>query len=144
MRNNQKGFSAVEGLLILAIVALVAFTGWYAMNAKKRANTNLDNASKTSQTTLTKEQSAQAEVVKIEQAVRRSDASLAKAGAEVPFKVEEINGDNAKGTIGSGASATTYVVHRTGGNWEVIAKGTKPSKEVGLKYNLPAGWYSAE
>ena len=33
MKNNQKGFSAVEGLLILVIVGLMGLVGWFVYNS---------------------------------------------------------------------------------------------------------------
>jgi len=46
---NQKGFSAVEGLLILVIVAIIGGTGYFVMSTQKKTNTNLDNAAQSSQ-----------------------------------------------------------------------------------------------
>jgi hypothetical protein len=41
---NQGGFSAVEGLLIFIIVAIIAGTGWYVMSANNKTNDTLNNA----------------------------------------------------------------------------------------------------
>ncbi|OGL39984.1 hypothetical protein A3J32_03040 [Candidatus Saccharibacteria bacterium RIFCSPLOWO2_02_FULL_46_7] len=38
MKKNQSGFSVVEGLLILVIVALLGGAGWYAYNASNKAD----------------------------------------------------------------------------------------------------------
>ncbi|MBX4201449.1 hypothetical protein KW803_00935 [Candidatus Saccharibacteria bacterium] len=51
MKNNQKGFGAVEGLLILVIVGIIGFVGWYVWNAKNDADNKLDAANNTSQLT---------------------------------------------------------------------------------------------
>lgn len=48
--NNQSGFTVVEGLLILVIVGVLGFTGWYVMNSKK-------NVDKTNQQTVAASQS---------------------------------------------------------------------------------------
>lgn len=45
---TQKGFSAVEGLLILVIVGLLSFTGWYVYNSQKSANNIYSKSQKTS------------------------------------------------------------------------------------------------
>ena len=37
---NQHGYSAVEALLILVALALVAFVGWYVHHATTAANTS--------------------------------------------------------------------------------------------------------
>lgn len=43
MRNN-KGFSVVEGLLILIIVGILGFTGWYVYDARNKTTDSLVNA----------------------------------------------------------------------------------------------------
>lgn len=40
MRINQKGFTAIEGLLIAVVVALVGFTGFYIYNTNKKVDQN--------------------------------------------------------------------------------------------------------
>jgi hypothetical protein len=45
---NQKGFSAVEGLLILVIVGLLGFVGWYVWSTGNKTRDNLDKAAKSS------------------------------------------------------------------------------------------------
>lgn len=39
MKNNQKGFGAVEALIIVVIVGLVGFGGWYVWNARAETDT---------------------------------------------------------------------------------------------------------
>jgi hypothetical protein len=51
MKKNQKGFSAVEGLLILVIAGLIGFVGWYVWQAKNNADDNLSSATETSNST---------------------------------------------------------------------------------------------
>ncbi len=50
---NSKGFSAVEGLLILIIVGMIAGVGWYVWHSKNVANSSYNNAASTSTTTNT-------------------------------------------------------------------------------------------
>src|SRR3989344_2360709 len=45
---NQKGFSLVEGLLILVIVGLLGGTGWYVWNARTKTTDTLNNTDKAS------------------------------------------------------------------------------------------------
>lgn len=40
MRKNQKGFSAIEGLLILVIVGIIGGTGWYVWDRNNSESTN--------------------------------------------------------------------------------------------------------
>jgi type II secretory pathway pseudopilin PulG len=47
MARNQKGFTAVEALLIMIIVAMLGGVGWYVWHSQRTANKNLDDASNT-------------------------------------------------------------------------------------------------
>lgn len=38
MRTNHLGFSNIEGLLIVVIVGIIGFSGWYVYSADKNAN----------------------------------------------------------------------------------------------------------
>jgi hypothetical protein len=51
MNKNQKGFSPVEGLLILVIVGLIGFVGWFVWHSKN--NTNSTNMKATTNTVTT-------------------------------------------------------------------------------------------
>lgn len=44
---NTRGFTLIEGLLILVIVGLVGGTGWYVWHAKENTNKNLNMAAQT-------------------------------------------------------------------------------------------------
>lgn len=48
MTKKQKGFTLVEGLLILTIASLIGFTGWYAWHSKNNAYKALAAADKAS------------------------------------------------------------------------------------------------
>lgn len=50
--NNHKGFSLVEGLLILVIVGLLGGAGWYVWNAKHKTDKNFNNADSASSSTF--------------------------------------------------------------------------------------------
>lgn len=44
---TQKGFSAVEGLLLVVIAGLIGFVGWYVYHVKNQTSTTYDNSAKT-------------------------------------------------------------------------------------------------
>lgn len=48
MKNNQKGFGALEGLLILIIIGLLGFTGYYVYHTKNNTDKTLNTAANTS------------------------------------------------------------------------------------------------
>jgi len=56
MKKNQKGFSVVEGLLVLVIVGIIGFVGWYVWQSKQKANNF--NSSSPSQQQTTRETSS--------------------------------------------------------------------------------------
>lgn len=52
--NNQKGFAAVEAILILVIVAMIAGVGYYVWHSNQQTKATLDEASKSAQNSLAK------------------------------------------------------------------------------------------
>jgi predicted lipoprotein with Yx(FWY)xxD motif len=44
LKKSQRGFAAVEALLIIVIVGLIAFVAWYAFNTKSSTDETLNNA----------------------------------------------------------------------------------------------------
>ena len=54
MKNNQKGFGAVEALLILILLSILGFTGYYVYHTSKDANSSYDNASTSNNATAQK------------------------------------------------------------------------------------------
>ncbi len=53
MKNEQKGFVYIEGLLILVIVGLISFVGWYVWHSKQVTNALLTSATSISSSTPT-------------------------------------------------------------------------------------------
>jgi hypothetical protein len=47
MKINQKGFGAVEGLLILILVSILGFTGYYVYHSRNNATSTYNNAAST-------------------------------------------------------------------------------------------------
>ena len=45
LKNNQYGFGAIEGLLVLVVIAIIGFTGWYVWHAKQTTDKNLTSGS---------------------------------------------------------------------------------------------------
>ena len=53
-KTNQRGYSPIEIVLVIVIVGLIAFIGWYVFHTKSDINTTLGNA-ESGQTQLTKQ-----------------------------------------------------------------------------------------
>lgn len=45
---NQRGFSTVEGVLVVVALALIGFVGWYVYHTRQNSNKALDAANNTS------------------------------------------------------------------------------------------------
>lgn len=58
MRINQKGLAVIEGILILAIVGIIAGAGYFVYQAQNKAKDTLDKASQTSQSAIPKKKTA--------------------------------------------------------------------------------------
>jgi type II secretory pathway pseudopilin PulG len=57
LNRNQKGFSAVETIIVIVIVALIGFVGWYVWSAKKKTDNSLAAASSGSNSQTSQKQS---------------------------------------------------------------------------------------
>ncbi len=64
MHKKQNGFSAIEAVLILVIVAMIGFTGWYVWHAKQSADKTL-TADSSSTPSFKKKSSTQSSTAKI-------------------------------------------------------------------------------
>jgi len=49
LNRDQAGFSAVETILIIVIVAIVGFVGWFVYHSKQNSDKALDAATSTNQ-----------------------------------------------------------------------------------------------
>jgi hypothetical protein len=61
-KSYQSGFAAIEAVLVLVIVGILSFTGWFVWNAKQNADTSLENADKANSSESTKKTAAKDEV----------------------------------------------------------------------------------
>ena len=53
LKSNQDGISAIEGVLVLLIVVIVVFTGWYVYNSNKKTNSLYNSANQNLQSAAT-------------------------------------------------------------------------------------------
>jgi hypothetical protein len=161
IKNKQDGFGVVEALLAVIALALVVFVVFYVVNAQKDSNKDANNAkSASSGTTDLKSKDDHAvrngatPVASDEDQIIAAAKSYNKDGwvlTKATVAVKEIKGDNARGTITQAGTDSndpgiggSFIAHKSNGTWEVVFFGQEAAgKDVGTKYNLPAGWYDA-
>lgn len=56
MKNNQKGFSLVEGMLLVLVIAVVGFGGYYVWNQQQKKDTSSQPSPTSSESTNTSEE----------------------------------------------------------------------------------------
>lgn len=156
-QNNQKGFTLVEGLLVVLVLTAIVGVGFYVMNANKDDK----NAETSSRTTKLKTEAKSANKKETEdtQPQKSDEVQIIEAakkagienfdGSRTPVetaKVDGIVGNNAKGSAGYGTESGgyMYIAHKTDGNWEIVYTGQKPGSDIGEKYKLPTDWYNTE
>lgn len=81
IHKDQRGFSVVEGFLVLVIIGLVAFIGWYVWHSKNATDKTLSSANKSSSSAVAKSTSPKQPVGSLDdakaQAVKTGDGLLA-------------------------------------------------------------------
>ena len=138
---NQDGFGVVESLLVIIIVLLVGFIGYYVyhnQNATDDSATKLTAATKTAATTpqLSDEEQIVAAVKAYTGAGDQSSATVT---------VRDIVGDNAQGSVGGSEGGAAFIAHKANGSWQVVFEGQEAAgSDIGQKYNLPADWYTTD
>lgn len=55
-KKNSNGFGALEGLLVIVLVGIIGFAGWYVWNAKESTDKTIAATNKTSQTMANRKQ----------------------------------------------------------------------------------------
>ncbi|MDB5164931.1 MAG: hypothetical protein JWL89_557 [Candidatus Saccharibacteria bacterium] len=138
---DQKGFSLVEGLLVIIAVALVAFVGYYVYHAQSQTNKTYSVASKVAQSTPKKSASSKSSTT----VVPASDANLqvyliktcsSNEGAAVNAMFanksqQTVETDNYKlegnyaisnvnCTLTNGTQLSTEFLKYSGGNWALV------------------------
>ena len=90
LKNNQSGFGTAETLLVVVIVAIVAFVGWYVYNSNKTASKTLSNATQVSNAANPKFAKAPVKAVSSTTAAQAgSQAKLIQTSLEAYFKVNK-------------------------------------------------------
>lgn len=148
---NQTGFSAVEGLLLVVILAIIGGTGFYIYHTSNKSGDVINEASSASQSAASGviiKNSDRTAIIAAVKAYKVTPAS-APTGATQPdvVKISQVIGSNAKGTFGfsNGGGGGTFIANKSNGNWSVIFEGQQlPGKDLGTKYNLPKSWYSSQ
>jgi uncharacterized protein (UPF0333 family) len=145
MKNNQKGFGAVEGLLLIIIVLLVGFIGYYVYHTRNNTNLTYDRAASSINSTSKVQSTSNkpTDEASIIAAVKARNPDT----PNLQVTVTAYQGQFAKGTAhgDEGGSGFAFIAKKDNGTWSVIFVGQElPSKAAGQKYGMPAGWYSTD
>ncbi|MDB5170524.1 MAG: hypothetical protein JWO35_218 [Candidatus Saccharibacteria bacterium] len=101
MKKNQDGFSAVETVLILVIVGLIGFVGWYVYNSKNKSDATLDQASKSSQTSTPTKKTDAESAVKLSETYTDPSGFTLKYPADWQFAAKGSKSADGQGEFGS-------------------------------------------
>jgi hypothetical protein len=152
IKRNQNGFGLVEVFLILILVSVIGFAGWYVGN--RNANNKKDD--KVSAQPTPQQQAAQPETKGPEgtPAQQVDDEPLIIAAvkaknpnfANIQVYLKEIKNNFARGAAGApDEGGFAFIAKKENGSWSVVFQGQQnPGKADGAKYGLPEGWYSTE
>ena len=148
---NQNGFTAIEGILLVLLLAGIGAAGYFAYQA--RQNKPSYSAAQVTQKPKTNTQVSTASDVsekdQIIAAVKASGTADGNGNVSYPTQVtvKDIAGDNAQGSASAGESGSGYgwIAHHSNSKWTVVYKGQQaPGKDIGQQYNLPSDWYSSD
>jgi cytoskeletal protein RodZ len=129
---DQKGFSVIEALLILVVVGILGFTGWFVYHAQKTANKDLSSNNSTDPT------------------YKKAQSALYKDWKSASLKYEKISfkypstwqiSNTSKNEVGTGGTATpgadTAVVTSPTGLQVTLQTGEAGFNSSGLLVGLP-------
>jgi len=146
MKLNQKGFGLIEVLLILILMSIVGFAGWYV--GSKDSKNKSQNASNETAKVGSSSTKAQVESQKVDDKQLITAAVKAKNPDfnNIGVNVREIQGNYARGSAGAaGEGGFAFIAVKENNQWSVVFQGQQNAgKEIGEKYNLPEGWYSTD
>jgi len=129
MKASQKGFTLIEGLLIVIAVSLVTGVGFYVYNANKDVKPS-ENSSAPSQTQKTNDLTEDQKILK------------AAACSSSPIcKIEHKQTNLADVTAGSQYGGGHIFLAKESNEWKIIwqGNGDVPNETVS-KYNIPQDW----
>ncbi len=141
MKLNKKGFTIIEGLLVIIAVTLIIGVGYYVMNANKTDNTSSNAAKKTPTNTVPQTTVPEKTDKELITAAVMSDMP---GVTEANITIQEIVGDNAKGSVFMpNEGGAVFITHKEAGAWSIVFTGQQsPDPELAAKYNLPSDWYA--
>lgn len=104
LQNNQDGFAALEAVLIVVILGILGFTGWFVLNDKKNTDKSLSSNSSTTPTykktpVKTKNSTVQVPVGWVEYS--GAGFKFAYPGAYTPFTATALDSTSSKDGVTS-------------------------------------------
>jgi prepilin-type N-terminal cleavage/methylation domain-containing protein len=129
-RQKQSGFTVVEVLLVLILIAIVAFAGYYVWNSQqnsdKPANTASKNATTQSHTTNTPAKTVDETAAIKVAVVAYNQKQFGDDLKDATINIEHQNDTYALGgiTASNGDSGGQWFAKKENGSWAVLSQGT--------------------
>ena len=153
---SENGFGAVEILLLVLILVVVGFGGYYVWytqhktNADKTTTNSSVNPAKSapSKTTVSTPVAPAASDNDLITAAVKSYSGAGGSQQDATVTIDAIQGYNAEGRLKSGTTADNgfaaeFIAHKDSTGWQVVYEGQQaPGSDIGTKYGLPSGWYT--
>ncbi len=115
---RSQGFTVVEILLVLILLAIIGFTGYYVWHTQKQVNRTLNDTQKTSATSTSSHGSQDRDTVKAIKAAVFAYKDNANLG-DSQFYICQHNVSYALG----GAAGAQWFAQKTDGVWKVVSQG---------------------
>jgi predicted lipoprotein with Yx(FWY)xxD motif len=121
-KTNQRGYSLTESVLILVIIGLIAFVGWYVFRAKSNIDTTLGNA-ESAQTQVpkpsVKKPAASSQAVPVSQVLIKTNSKLGQYLSDPNDKALYTYGADTTGVSNCSGSCLT--------DWPIYSAATAPA-----------------
>lgn len=118
LQNNQRGFSAVEAILLLVILGLVGFVGWYVYDSGQK--TSEDTKSSTSTVDKSKEVAETSEKVTKSKAASSDEQVIATVKAWCSANVDPATKKPFVLTVGKAGEAQKQVLYSADKNFAYV------------------------
>lgn len=147
LKSQDGALAPIIGLLVLAVVIVAGLAVYNLSQSRKQADQSA-TPSPTASASSTPGTPTPSPTSDQDQALKEIDAHCQAGGSPAGATSNnlEVEGDAARGNVRCGGANTGYLtlLKKLNGNWTTVYVGQQPAgRTIGLKYNLPDGWYDS-